>query len=292
MINWHKFSDKRIAIVGFGYIGKHLHSTLIKKSEGLNFSVSIYTRSNMKSIIGETFDYVFNCAGNTGNFRVQILETIDSNLSLHIFLLQNVNIIDTFITISSTRIYGFSEDDKIISIEGDIISENESHLDVNYIYDGAKKLMESMLINYSKVNSSFKIIICRFSNVFGSFELNDLDGSTYLKFLIKSSISKGHITLNQNQNSTKGYIHVNDAIDGLLRSALNSLESDIFNICSGASYSIKDWLDFLDISYLIPPTKIKATYSKNSIEKAKKTLNFKPKYFLENLNLNQIIKIA
>ena len=42
---------------------------------------------NFKSISKFEFDYVFNCAGNTGDFRNQILETVESNISLAIFLL-------------------------------------------------------------------------------------------------------------------------------------------------------------------------------------------------------------
>ncbi len=78
--------------------------------------------------------------------------------------------------IRSSRVYGFSNNDNTIFDEESINCYNNLNLD--FIYDGSKKLAESLLFNYSnKVN--YNIAILRLFKCL--WKLNSLDDSTLIK---------------------------------------------------------------------------------------------------------------
>jgi len=171
-------NNKKVGILGIGYIGLNILNFL--KSLNLNIDLISITRKNIDLIKKIEFDYLINTSGNSGDFRNQLIETIDSNLGLNSYILKHAKIKGNYIYISSSRVYGFTGDYNIIFDEE---SENcYNNLDLDFIYDGSKKLAESLLFNYSK-NLSYNIGILRLSNVYGKF--NNLDDSTLIKKIIR-----------------------------------------------------------------------------------------------------------
>jgi nucleoside-diphosphate-sugar epimerase len=283
------FRGKKIGVVGLGYIGKYLFHYLSTYSLEFDYSVEAFGRGNISSLKDKEFHYFFNCAGNTGDFRTRLWATIDSNLFLTQFILENCHISECYVAISSTRLYGFSENKDILFEESGRKIHCGDHLSTDFVYDGTKMLLESALWNYSK-KVDFKISICRLSNLYGRYSKEDLNDSTYLKLLIRAKIEGSHINVEQNISNTKGYIFIDDAIMGLIHSAAYADKSDIYNVCSGQSYSLEDWLKYLQVSYTVIDNNKPSLHSRISILKAVKELKFIPTNFLQNTEFNKIFQ--
>jgi nucleoside-diphosphate-sugar epimerase len=175
-MNLFQLKNKKIAVLGIGYIG----SNLLTYFKRLNVEAVAITRKNLNILEEEEFDYVINCTGNSGDFRQQLIETIDSNINLNSYILEKAKIKSCYVYISSSRVYGFSDNPHTIFDENSYPCYNSLNLD--YIYDGSKKLTESLLFNYSK-KLNYKIAILRLSNVYGKF--NSLDDSTLIKKIVR-----------------------------------------------------------------------------------------------------------
>jgi nucleoside-diphosphate-sugar epimerase len=114
---YKKIGGKTIGILGLGYIGSNLLNYLMAQADILNLDLIPIYRKNLSIVESRTFDYFIDCAGNSGNFRSDILGTVESNISLLIYLLKNIKIRENYLALSSTRIYGFSENGKTIFSE-------------------------------------------------------------------------------------------------------------------------------------------------------------------------------
>ncbi len=272
----NKLNNKSVGILGLGYIGSNLFDYLSIRKEELNINIIPINKENLNIIESTTFDYFINCAGTGGNFRDDILGTIDSNVSLLVYLLKNLKVNDNFLILSSSKIYGFSPDDKMVFDESYFSCSN--HLLLDYIYDGSKKIMESILMNYSK-KLNYKTTIVRPSNLYGKFD--KLDESTLIKKILKCKFNNMNPETSQNRNSKKDYIYISDAIEGILRALLLSKGNDIFNIASGASYSIDEVSRIIDIKIDYKDENKEILFSNISIKKAKDLLGFNP---LININ--------
>jgi len=283
------FKGKSIGVAGLGYVGRHLADFLNTYSAEFQYSLSTFTRSNIEDVKGKEFDYFFNCAGNTGDFRQKMWETIESNLFLTKYLLENIKIKEAYIALSSTRLYGFSDKKDILFEENEIDSNPKSHLSIDFVYDGTKKLLESILWNLGgKVRH--KIIICRLSNLYGKYTKSDLNDSTFFKLMLRSKIEDRPLKVEQNVLSTKGYIFVEDAILGIIHSAVYAAKNNVYNICSGESYSIGDWMRYFKIDYTLGNEINSPSYSRNSIKKAAAELFFHPKTFLTNVSWSELFE--
>ena len=269
-----ELNKKKVAVLGLGYIGSNLLAYLKKNKVD---AIGI-TRQNLDLIKEKDFDFVINCAGSSGDFRKNIIETIESNVSLNAYILQNTRINFCYVYLSSTRIYGFSE------YENNIFDERSfnncyDNLNLNYIYDGSKKLSESLLLNYSK-KVNYKIAILRLSNVYGNF--NCLDDSTLVKRIIRyKKESLGKLVVNENKNSKKDYIHINDVIENIINVMLNIKKTNTYNMALGKSYSLDDISKILQIDIKCND-KLNPVYSNISNNKIKKDFSIVFKTDFEN----------
>ena len=149
-MNFSELYNKKIGVIGIGYIG----SNLITYLKSLNINTLPITKENIDVIEKEEFDHIINCAGNSGDFRQKLIETVESNVSLNSYILEKAKIKYSYIYLSSTRVYGFSDNDNFIFEENSYNCYDSLNLD--YIYDGSKKLAESLLINYSNAVKYFQ----------------------------------------------------------------------------------------------------------------------------------------
>lgn len=277
-------ADKKIAVIGLGYVGSQLINLLKKIRQDSDFEIFEINRKNLDLLAAEEFDYVFNCAGNTGDFRRQPIKTVESNVGLNVFILENCRIRESLVALSSTRIYGFSSDKETIFSENDFALQD--HLKLESIYDNAKKLMECLLLNTPR---DYRKIVIRLSNVFGKYEAADLDDSTFLKLMLRHRYENKPLDVRQNLESSKDYVFIEDALDGILRGGILSKTDDVFNICSGKSYSIKDWAEFLNLT-VRQIGEPQPTHSSVSNAKAEKLLDFAAQNTLEKLSIPNVIK--
>ena len=283
-VNNNKISEilynKTIGIVSNGFVGSRLYK-YIQQNYPKN-RIIVLDRVNIKTVLTTTvFDYLFNCAGNTGDFRQKPFETIDSNLLLTRQLLEYAQIKEALIYLSSTRIYGFTTEKNLVFDENYIATEN--HLSSDFIYNGTKKLTETFLMNVQK---DYKVIICRLSNLIGDYKTSDLDDSTYLKVLLRHKIENKSIIVKQNIYSSKDYILIEDALRGIVQSAIYSKESNYFNIASGRSYSLEEVLTYLEINYSTETTITQTLYSSISVQKAKTQISFQANSLVPFLQKN------
>ncbi|NRA10926.1 MAG: NAD-dependent epimerase/dehydratase family protein, partial [Crocinitomicaceae bacterium] len=275
--NDSQFQDKTLGIIGLGYIGTHLFETLKAEATQYNITLKTFNRSNIEEIKEQEFDYFFNCTGNTGDFRSQILKTIESNVCLSHDLLKYLKVSQAYIALSSTRVYGFTDNESTIFTETD--ESRSNHLSIDYIYDGSKQLMESMLMNSV---TDYRKIVIRLSNVIGNFKSSDLDQSTLYKLMLEKSLKQEALKIRQHPSSAKDYVHIIDAVQGILRGAIFSEKSDVFNIAYGKSYSLSEISDTLQLNSNFD-TKKDRNFSNISIDKSGQLLGYKPKMEINNL---------
>lgn len=272
-MNLTELNNKKIGILGIGYIGSNLLAYLKK----FNIDAIEISRKNLNNFKGEKFDYFINCAGNSGDFRENLIETVQSNVNLNSYILENIKIKYNYIYLSSSRIYGFSKNDKIIFDENSF--NNYNNLSLDYIYDGSKKLTESLLINYSK-NVDYKIAILRLSNVYGNFDC--LDDSTLIKKIIRyKRESQKNLDVKQNRYSKKDYIHINDVVESIINVILKIKNSDVFNLSYGKSYSLDEISKILNLD-IKSDESMEPTYSLISNDKIKKEFSLSFKYDFKN----------
>ena len=272
-MNLTELNNKKIGILGIGYIGSNLLAYLKK----FNIEAIEISRKNLNNFKGEKFDYFINCAGNSGDFRENLIETVQSNVNLNSYILENIKIKYNYIYLSSSRIYGFSKNDKIIFDENSL--NNYNNLSLDYIYDGSKKLTESLLINYSK-NVDYKIAILRLSNVYGNFDC--LDDSTLIKKIIRyKRESQKNLDVKQNRYSKKDYIHINDVIESIINVILKIKNTDVFNLSYGKSYSLDEISKILNLD-IKSDESMEPTYSLISNDKIKKEFSLSFKYDFKN----------
>ena len=273
MMNLSNLKNKKIAVLGIGYIGSNILAYLKR----LDIKTIEITKKNLSLFKNKEFDYIINCAGNSGDFRQKLIETVESNVCLNSYILENFKIKYCYIYLSSSRIYGFSDNDKITFDENSFNSYNNLNLD--YIYDGSKKLVESLLINYSK-NVDYKIAILRLSNVYGNFDC--LDDSTLIKKIIRyKQESLNNLNVKQNRYSKKDYIHINDVVESIINVLIKIKDTDIFNLAYGKSYSLDNISNILNLDIQSDET-VKPTYSKISSSKIKKEFSLVFKHDFES----------
>jgi nucleoside-diphosphate-sugar epimerase len=265
--------NKKIGVIGKGYIG----SNLINYLKSLKINPISITKENIDIIEKDFFDYIINCAGNSGDFRQKLIETVESNVSLNSYILEKAKIKYNYIYLSSSRVYGFSDNDNFIFEEDSYNCYNSLNLD--YIYDGSKKLAESLLINYSD-SVNYKIVILRLSNVYGNFDF--LDDTTLIKKIIRyKKESLNNLSVKENRYSKKDYIHINDVVENITNILLKIKRTDVYNLSYGKSYSIDNISNFLKLNIESDET-IKPIYSNLSNSKIKKEFSIDFKYDFEN----------
>jgi len=276
-------AGKAIAVVGMGYIGSRLLAHLGSCSEEIELDVDPIGRNDLDRLGSRTYDYVFNTAGNTGDFRQKPLETVESNIGLTGFILQHCSIREALVCLSSTRIYGFSKDQEKVFLESDPVAGGKPRLDS--LYDDAKKLMESMM---AATPRNYRKIVVRLSNVYGRYAADDMDDSTFLKVMLRHRRDNERLVIRQNPRSTKDYIFVDEAIDGILRAGVLSHCDDVYNICSGKSHSVCDWADLLGLSLELESDAAE-THSKVSNEKALGQIGFQSRLDIASIDIEDLV---
>lgn len=279
-MNLSQLKNRKVAILGIGYIG----SNILDYLKSLNVETVAITRKNIDILEKEEFDYLINTSGNSGNFRQQLIETIESNIGLNSYILENAKIKYSYIYISSSRVYGSSDENNVIFDEDSYNCYNNLSLD--YIYDGSKRLAESLLFNYSK-KLNYKIAILRLSNVYGKF--NCLDDATLIKKIVRYKREfLDNLSVKQNRYSTKDYIHIDDVVQNIVHVMLNIKKTDVYNLAYGKSYSLDYISKILDLNIESDET-IKPIYSNISNNKIRKEFSINFKYSFEDGLKNTIL---
>lgn len=268
-------SNVTIGIFGIGYIGSNILGFLERAKTDVN--IVLLNRKNWRKIVAETeFDYFINATGLSGNFRHQPIKTVESNIHLTIDLLNDLKVKHNYLCLSSSIVYGsnsnsdilFEEDSKLVNL----VPEN-----IDTLYIGAKILMESIVFNYAR-HKGFQVTLIRLGSAYGRYE--NLDDTTLIKKLIMASKRGGDCSVELNLMYEKNYVHIDDAVDGILRATFLSKENNIYNIGSRKSNNLVTIGKTLGLS-IQGNSSAKPTYSNLSIKKASNHFDFNPKYDIE-----------
>ena len=209
-----------------GFIGKNLTSYL----KGMGYEVFTPSRT-LDTIYGKQLGHVIYCIGLTGDFRSRPHDTIEAHVTLLSEVLRRANY-DTFLYLSSTRVYSGLESDQLASEEEKLpLSPNSDSL-----YDLSKLLGEALCLSMRDPS----VRIARLSNVYGP----DMSKDIFLGSVLQDIKKNGKVTILDNPASAKDYISVEDVCYLLSEIVLHGNHS-LYNVASGASVrceEIADWL--------------------------------------------------
>ena len=160
----------------------------------------------------------------------------------------NYKHINKIIYTSSSSVYGSINDHNYLN-------------DINnrQLYSSTKLLNEITLNNYCQKNN-IQLIVARLFNMYGPNE-----NFSIIHKLIESINNKKKITLFNNGDSVRDFIHVDDVCK-IYRGLLETKKSNIYDIGSGIGIKIKDIVNFLKIP------KDKLIYKKNKITEIKDSI--------------------
>jgi len=253
----------RVLVTGAaGFIGSHLCEELLKRGYKVNALVRYNSKqskgwldnvSNKKleviygdvtdfdSVRGaiKNCDYVFNLAASISvPYSFKNPQTfIDTNIlgALNIFRASALNKIKIkkIVQISSSEVYGNNllKNKNILTEETVTVSESP--------YAATKIASDNLAISMQKA-TSLPIVIARPFNTFGPRQS--------LRAVIPTLITQ-FISLNDKNNTVKignlktsrDFVYVKDTVDGLISLLKKSCKpGEVYNICTGKSFSVKD----------------------------------------------------
>ena len=124
-------------------------------------------------------------------------------------------------------------------------------------YEQSKFKEEQKLNNFVTQSKNFKLCVVRMSNVYGGIKNRGV-----INYIFQSILDSSPITINNTGDSVRDYIFVDDAVDYLSFLTLwdQKSTSEIFNVCTGATYSVMDVIKTVElvtkktVSYTVGPT--------------------------------------
>lgn len=147
-------------------------------------------------------------------------------------------------------------------------------------YTFSKWQGEELCKLYNKV-FDLPVVICRFYNVYGEYQLTDGDYCCVLGIFERQYKSYEPLTITGDGEQRRDFTHVEDIVDGLVRcgESIEEVDGEIFELGNGENYSINEVVDaFGDYmrEYIDErPGEMKETL--NTDNKAQEILGWKPK---------------
>jgi nucleoside-diphosphate-sugar epimerase len=206
-----------------GFIGSRLSAELQRRG------LEVRTPARDADLSGEDLGTVFYCIGLTGGDAPRRpFETV----AAHVEKLSEVLRLCTFdqlVYLSSTRLY----------LGAPTGNENEELRidpeDRGRVFNLSKALGESLVLRDDRPGR-----VARLSNVYGQ----DWESESFLPAILTAACRDGSVTIRDAPESAKDYVHVEDAVEALIRIALDGRER-IYNVASGRNVSHRELSDEL-----------------------------------------------
>ncbi len=205
-------------VFGTGFLGTNIVQYLKKRK------IKIFIPKKDKTSFKKNLGNIICCIGNDDSIN-NPKASYEANLNIVSKIIFNNNF-KTFTLISSTRVYLGNKQKKVN--EETLISINS--IDKKFLFNTLKATAENLCL--SQQNKNIKIV--RMSNLFG----NNFKKQTYLlPTLIRNSLLKKKINIFVNKKSSKDFLHVDEAIDVLLK-IIKKSKHRIYNIASGKNLEL------------------------------------------------------
>jgi nucleoside-diphosphate-sugar epimerase len=109
------------------------------------------------------------------------------------------------------------------------------------VYACTKEAAEAVCRGYAK-NYGMDVIVCRFFNVFGPHQDIHRTSPPFTSYVARELVHDRAPTLFNNTDARRDYVHVSDVIEllRLMMDAEGRYAAEVFNICSGAGYSVPE----------------------------------------------------
>ena len=286
---------------GAGFIGSNLSFKLTEmghkvfvldnfstgKTENLNgFKGEIIDDDMMSYSILENFlenydiEYIFHEAA-IPSVKKSIDDphrNVGNNVNSTLNLMEAVRLhgrIKKVIAASSSSVYGDAI--KLPKIEIDAIDPVSP-------YALSKYFTEKIVLHYGQFYD-IPVIALRYFNVFGPKQDAKSPYSAVIVKFIEKIAGNEPIEIYGDGEQTRDFTYVNDVVNANINAMRSNVKCDFFNIATGSRISLNDLKDKLfklmgkevEVKYLAPrPGDIK--HSLSSIDKAKKILNYEPKF--------------
>lgn len=245
----------KVLILGInGFIGKHFQDYIIKrklskdyafigvdkigtdKLRAINYKkIELLDYANFqKLILKETPDYIINLTGifNSGDFK--FLEDVNVGISRSIFeiILKKGIKVKNILLIGSAAEYGRNNNLPI--------KENEPLNPINPY--GLTKALQTLYALFFFNNFGINFNIARTFNLVGTDISTSLSVGSFANQIKNTENEIIHVG---NLNTKRDFLNVKDGICAFWKILINGRKGEIYNVCSGRSYLMKDILDFL-----------------------------------------------
>lgn len=161
---------------------------------------------------------------------------IDTNLTTMIRVLENCKHMPdvTFNFASSWFVYGDSQS----------VVDETSYCDPKGFYSITKRTAEQLLISYCEAHK-IKYRILRFANVVGAGDKNVSSKKNALTYMLRKLKSGEGITLYNNGEFYRDYIHVNDVCRAINLILTSGEINSIYNVGTGIANNFKYVIDYI-----------------------------------------------
>jgi nucleoside-diphosphate-sugar epimerase len=205
----------RYTILGSsGFVGRHLERRLRQQGH----EVVTPGRDNLFANPRAAGHLVY-CIGFTGNFREHLGETVDAHVTLLRRCLAEFEF-DSFLFLSSTRVYGSQQESSATSEDDPVCVRPTS----DSVYDLSKLLGEALVL--AQANPAARV--ARLSNVIGP----GMSRYTFLGSVLEDLRRDASVTIGEDPESSKDYIHIDEVVELLIQVASGGSER-LYNIAAG-----------------------------------------------------------
>lgn len=195
---------------GSGFIGSHLVRRLRETG------AAHWAPERGDQLAERPLGTVLYCIGLTADFRERPLATVEAHVSTLAEVFRHADF-DRLVYLSSTRVYrlggGPCREDDALSFD---VGEPDD------LYGLSKALGEAVALRHRDTR------IVRLSNVYGM----NPTSRTFLAAVIGAAVRDGVVMLGQTLDSAKDYVSLHDAVDLVLRIAVQGRDR-VYNVASG-----------------------------------------------------------
>ena len=160
-------------------------------------------------------------------------------------------------------------------------TNENSKIDPKYPYALSKLQGEQLVLHWAKVYKMPNVSL-RFFNAYGQrSSIKSSYGSVFGIFLAQK-LAKKPLTIVGDGNQTRDFVHINDLVDAIVKSAEKGRNGEVYNVGSGREVSINSIANLIGGDKFFVQKRLGETdRSLADISKIKKELNWKPKITIE-----------